>query len=82
MVKLDETLSKASSSSPNVILCGDFNLPHLSWPDGNITTEASGEEKEMINALKDFMNEFYLTQCIYEPTHQKGNTLDLLLTNN
>ena len=31
MEKLDETLSKASTSSPNVILCGDFNLPHTSW---------------------------------------------------
>ena len=49
---------------------------------GEIKSGASTDEQTMIKDLKSFTNEFYLEQEIVTPTHSKGNTLDLLFTNN
>ena len=34
LVKLTEVLSTISSPMPEVLVCGDFNLPHAIWPEG------------------------------------------------
>lgn len=67
---------------PNIIITGDFNLPHISWPLYLPSQGASREEKQMINVLKTFIDELFLEQYVNTPTHIQGNILDLLFTNN
>ena len=67
---------------PNIIMLGDFNLPHIQWPFCTATKGASRDEKQMIETLNDFMDNLFLTQYISESTHKDGNVLDLVLTNN
>ena len=55
------------------IVIGDFNLNGVTWATGSCKTSI---EREFING---FANLGFL-QCINEPTHKKGNTLDILLT--
>ena len=55
------------------VLIGDFNLPKINW--NNLSSTVSLEQ--------DFLHVFAensLLQCINVPTHYRGNTLDLLLT--
>ncbi len=60
-----------------VFIVGDLNLNSVSWP--------VGENPNVINRVdRLFIDSFYelgLTQCINAPTHSKGKTLDVLLTN-
>ena len=59
---------------PKVFLVGDFNLSRVSWSDLNSPIPIE-------QAFVDSFNELGLKQCISRPTHLKGNTLDILLTN-
>ena len=55
------------------VLIGDFNLPKINW--SNLSSTVSLEQ--------DFLHVFAensLLQRIVDPTHYRGNTLDLLLT--
>jgi endonuclease/exonuclease/phosphatase family metal-dependent hydrolase len=66
------------SIEPNLILAGDFNFPEIAW--NHITN------KSMRPIARDFqelhvVTTHGLTQIVDCPTHDKGNTLDLLLTN-
>ena len=79
---LRRTLGNLNQPMPDTIFCGDFNLPHATWPQAVAKTGASGDEKTMINDLSQLCDEFFLTQCIESATHRKGNTLDLVFTNN
>ena len=56
-----------------LIVIGDFNLNGVSWATGGCKTSV---EKEFTNGFA----KLELLQCINEPTHKKGNTLDILLT--
>ncbi len=60
-----------------VFIIGDLNLNSVSWP--------VGDNPNVINRIdRLFIDSFYelgLTQCISAPTHSKGKTLDVLLTN-
>lgn len=58
----------------NVLILGDFNLPDVNWSCLNGSTPNS-------TVLCDFMFNFNLMQLITDPTHIKGNTLDLIITN-
>ena len=80
--KLEETLSSTICPMPDILICGDFNLPHAEWKEGQIGNGASKDEKLMIEDLISLTNEFFLTQIIPEPTHKHGNKLDLCFTNN
>ena len=80
--KLHDIFMQLPKPTPDIILCGDFNLPYAVWPEGSIKSGASKDEQIMINDLVMFKNEFYLTQEILKPTHKKGNVLDLFFTNN
>ena len=79
--KMTSTLSNHTEN--NLLICGDFNL-HVDWKSADpcLATGVSASEKEMFRALQQFMSEHFLTQIIKEATHNKGNTLDLILTNN
>ena len=70
------------SPTPDIIFGGDFNLPHVTWPEGVPTSKCSAEERRMINALNEFCNDLFMTQYVTIPTHKDGNTLDLIFTNN
>ena len=80
--KLSHTINSIGDPSPNIIVCGDFNLPHINWKDSSTITGATNDEKQMVQLLSSFANEFFMTQIISEPTHYQGNTLDLIFTNN
>ena len=80
--KLKTSLSALPDPSPNVVLCGDFNIPHSSWPEGSVTPGASNSEKEMLESLTALSNEHFLTQFITDSTQVSGGVLDLLFCNN
>ena len=68
----------------NIIITGDFNLPHARWGNGGVSLlpGSSKDEQEMIEIMENLMNNHFLNQLVSEPTHKDGNTLDLILTNN
>ena len=63
------------SLSNKVFIIGDFNLSNVHWPvsDNYITPVET--------LFIDTFSELGLTQCISEATHDKGKTLDILLSN-
>lgn len=63
-----------SNPSTDIIITGDFNLPDINWDTLSSTSTSS-------NALCDFIFDNSLTQLIDQPTHVKGNILDLVLSN-
>ena len=79
--ELDQVLSQLPKPTPNIILTGDFNMPHASWPAGSPTSGASLDEKKMLELISNFCTRHFLVQVVEEPTHRGGNTLDLLFTN-
>ena len=72
---LVDFLISLSQNEKNLIITGDFNLPDICW------CSLSGHSP-IYNLFCDFLFEYNLSQLISGPTHIKGNTLDLLLTNN
>jgi hypothetical protein len=65
--------SKAKFDS--LIVCGDFNLPHIDWSTGVATNN-----DPIHNFLTKIVKDNYLWQLVDFPT-RINNTLDLLLTN-
>ena len=64
----------------DIIIMGDFNLPGISWEDGNFSVKTKKPTKSEA-LLLNFMEDHLLSQYVSIPTRQQ-NTLDLLLTNN
>ena len=58
----------------NSIVIGDINLPRIDWSGGGA---ADAQGRELYNAVL----QEDLAQLILFPTHDKGNILDLLITN-
>ena len=71
------TLIKTKKYS-KLYIVGDFNFPDLTPTNWETGLTDSLLEQSFITLFSNLD----LTQCIKEPTHIKGNTLDLLLTNN
>ena len=67
------SVSKSKKLQRHCVL-GDFNLSNTSWPEGVSTNEVERGFLELFDDLS-------LTQLIDGPTHEKGNTLDLVLSN-
>ena len=67
-----------SSKKPKrIFIIGDFNLSSVNWPlDDNLPIQNPVEK-----LFVDTFNSYGLVQCISHPTHSKGKTLDILLTN-
>ena len=55
----------------------DINLSSITWPVADNQEINDPTEKLFV----DSFNELGLSQCINVPTHIKGRTLDLLITN-
>ena len=75
-------VSRYSDLNPDILFGGDINLPHVKWPSGESDKQASKDERRMTEMLKDFSGDLFLTQQITTETHEKGNVLDLVFTNN
>jgi len=58
-----------------IILLGDFNLPDVEWATYSGSSLRS-------NQFCDLLFQLNLSQLVNEPTHNKGNILDLIITNN
>ena len=82
IAKLTSSLTELPTPAPNVFLCGDFNIPHSSWPDCSPKSGATTQEKEILTKLSELRSEHFLTQHVTIPTHVAGGTLDLLFCNN
>ena len=80
--EIRKSLENLPSPSPDILLCGDFNLPHISWPEAIPTKKATKEVRIMLEDLEEITSEHFLLQYITKPTHKDGNTLDLCFTNN
>ena len=56
------------------IICGDFNAPDINWASLTGSSLFS-------NLLCDWVFSKNIVQLVSDPTHCKGNSLDLLLSN-
>ncbi len=63
-------IEKAKNKCPFI---GDFKLPTITWSTG----QADAKSRPFLQVLQDGE----MTQLVEEPTHIKGNILDLVLTN-
>ena len=70
---LENLIQIVKNLPKNSILIGDINLPHIDWQSGK--TDSRGAS--FYNAVV----EQELEQLVSFPTHNKGNILDLLVTN-
>ena len=74
-------MTNLPTQTPDIVLCGNFNLLHLTWPEGTLRPGSSRDEQIMAKDLKDLTHE-HLFQKITGPTHRQGNSLDLCFSNN
>ena len=79
--KLDEHIKNLPTPTPNIVIQGDFNLPHAIWESDETAPNCPGDEKKMIRDLQDVAMNHFLVQLIEGATHQGGNLLDLVFTN-
>ncbi len=69
-----------SKRPKKMFIMGDFNLSSINWlPSNNDHDHTSFTPTDKL--FFDSFNEFGLTQSIIAPTHIKGRTLDILLSN-
>ena len=80
--ELKKFLSSLPSPTPDIVMMGDYNLPHADWISGQCTSGASTDEQDMVRALYELSLDYFLVQQYDCPTHRDGNTIDLLFTNN
>ena len=66
-----------SKRPKRIFIVGDFNLSSVNWPLDDGASDINRTE----NLFVDTFINFGLSQCIESPTHIKGKTLDILLTN-
>ena len=69
LCKLVHALFQASNQ---VLLMGDFNLPNISWNEGTASNQYFQSD------LLSLFAEYGLDQRVLEPTHVRGNVLDLV----
>ena len=81
LAKLKEFLASLPSPTPDIIMMGDFNLPHANWTTGQCRTGSTTDEQEIVTLLYKLAIDHFLIQQYDCPTHQAGNTIDLLFTN-
>ena len=74
MTNVNKLCRILTNMDKNTIVIGDFNLPNVNWQ------ELTATEARARTLLEAVVNED-LAQLVNFPTHLKGNTLDLLITN-
>lgn len=60
-----------------LMLTGDFNMPDINWSLHSVKKES--QSKGIHTNFLNVIQEFNLSQLINEPTHIRGNILDLVL---
>ena len=80
--EIRKTLNGLDSPTPDIVFCGDFNLPNVKWPEATATVKTTKEVKVMLEDLEELAAEHFLLQYVTKPTHKDGNILDLCFTNN
>ena len=70
---LEQLCSLVKNMPKNTIIIGDINLPHIDWTTGQADSKG--------RRLYEVVMEENVEQLVRFPTHDKGNTLDLVLTN-
>ena len=80
MEQLHQDIEGMGTPAPNIIMCGDFNLPIISWELDEIAGGA-GYMREQATRLLEFAMTHSLEQCVRGPT-RVDNILDLFLVNN
>ena len=77
---MSESLRQACNSTNSVIvLGGDFNFPGFNWKENTIKRRT--QFIELHNTFQNLLDDLGLDQIVESPTHQDGNTLDLIITN-
>ena len=82
LVQLRKFLKSLPAPNPDILLKGDYNLPHADWLTGECKPGATTDEQEMVKSLYELALEYFLIQQYDCATHKGGNTIDLLFTNN
>ena len=80
--ELKACLDDLPSPVPNIIVLGDFNLPHATWDPPRWSAGAPADERKMIEDLRELTLDNFLTQQVESPTHRDGNILDIVFSNN
>lgn len=62
----------------DIVIVGDFNLPDIEWKTKSLKTN---RDAQLHNNFLNFLIVNNLSQPITFPTHTKGNTLDLIVSN-
>ena len=68
-------LTHLVTTHEKIVITGDFNFPDINW--SSLTGLCSSS-----NIFCDFIFNHNLTQLVENPTHNRGNVLDLVLTSN
>ena len=79
---LNRFLSSLPTPTPDILMAGDYNLPHADWLTGECNPGACRDEQKMVKDLHELTLEHFLVQKCSFPTHIRGNMIDLLFTNN
>lgn len=74
-----ENMLEELQGTPNIIFCGDFNIPNTNWSE--IESDQS-KDNSLATVIKSFQTKHLLNQMVHKPTHKSGNILDLIFTNN
>ena len=80
LASITSKIDTISNCTPDIYICGDFNIPHTFTND--TYTQTTSCDNQLLYILTDFMMHLNLNQTIHKPTHKDGNILDFLLTNN
>ena len=82
MTALKEKLLQFDNLTPDIFIGGDFNLTHILLDSGMPDKDCTKDVREMFETLTNLMQEMCMKQIVRGATHKRGNTLDLILTNN
>ena len=74
----DDLATLSQRSLPNVILLGDFNLPHIDWSNSSVGPNPEYGH-DLNQKFLDLSLDFSLSQHVKDPTRE-NNILDLVLT--
>lgn len=80
--ELSACLNDLPAPVPNIVILGDFNLPHAIWDPVGWSVGTPADERKMVEDLKDLTLDNFLTQHVEFPTHRDGNILDIVFSNN
>lgn len=69
---LHDFMAFLCSKDRQLVFIGDFNYPDICWPTLTASSESS-------NLFCDLVFRYNLTQQVECPTHNRGNTLDLII---